>query len=203
MEAPIQMEQGVMLYDTKIHPHHRVQLARPEEVVACWQPLGPAVWFGKDPDFDRRFRETFAAEHAAAVEGRLFHWQLNAEGALALVLLLDQYPRNAFRDTARMYATDRLAVDVAKGALAAGFDAEVDPSLVLFFYLPFAHSEALDDQERSVALASRLPDPAPAHSRRHRDIVARFGRFPHRNMILGRVSTEEEIAWLADGGFAG
>jgi uncharacterized protein (DUF924 family) len=189
--------------DTITIPRRSAQLARPEDVVGFWQPLGPEVWFGKDPDFDRRFRDSFAAEHAAAAEGALSHWVRNATGALALVLLLDQYPRNAFRGTQRMYATDTLALAVATAAVAAGFDREVDPVLALFLFLPFAHSEALADQDRSVALCSWLDEPAPAHSRRHRDIVARFGRFPHRNAILGRLSTAAETEFLAAGGYAG
>jgi uncharacterized protein (DUF924 family) len=192
-----------MRSDTMINPRLVPQFARPEDVVAAWQPLGPAVWFGKDPEFDARFREAFAAEHEAAAAGRLHHWKLNAEGALALMILLDQYPRNAFRGTARMYATDTMARDAAAGAIAAGLDGGVEPQMRLFFYLPFAHSERLEDQERSVALAAHLEHPAPSHARRHRDIVARFGRFPHRNAVLGRASTAEEIEWLAAGGFAG
>jgi uncharacterized protein (DUF924 family) len=192
-----------MLHNTMIHPRLTAEFARPEDVVAFWRKLGPEVWFGKDPAFDRRFRETFAAEYRTATDGRLFHWKLNAEGALALVILLDQYPRNAFRGTSAMYATDGLALDAARDAVAAGFDRDVDPALALFFYLPFTHSEAPEDQERAVILASWLPDPAPQHARRHRDIIARFGRFPHRNAILGRHTTKAEAAWLADGGFAG
>lgn len=130
-------------------------------------------------------------------------WLATPEGALSLVLLLDQYPRNAFRGTTRMYDTDPLARIVADAALGLGHDKAVDPALSLFFTLPFGHSEHLADQERAVALCAVLPDPAPDHARAHRDIIARFGRFPHRNAILGRASTDEETDWLQAGGFAG
>jgi uncharacterized protein (DUF924 family) len=172
-------------------------------VVDFWRDSGPGRWFAKEPDFDRQFRERFLSWHEAAARGELAHWQAWDTGALALVLLLDQFPRNAFRGTPRMYATDAMARDVAAGAIDAGHDRAVETELQLFFYLPFAHSEALADQERSVALARRLGQPHLAHAEGHRDIVLRFGRFPHRNPILGRPTTPEEQRFLDDGGFAG
>lgn len=174
------------------------RLAEPGAVVAFWREAGPALWFAKDAGFDRAFRERFAAEHEAARRGRLAAWEAAAEGALALVLLLDQYPRNAFRGTPRMYATDEAARGVARGALAA-----LDPPMRLFLVLPFGHSEDPADQERAVALAAGLPPPSPERARHHRDLVRRFGRFPHRNAILGRASTPEERAFLDAGGYAG
>jgi uncharacterized protein (DUF924 family) len=170
----------MMFFDTTLHTRLEAHLSDPGAVTAFWKPLGHAVWFGKDPVFDQKFREAFKAEHGAAARGELMPWLATPEGALSLVILLDQYPRNAFRGTPRMYATD--------------------PG---FFYLPFAHSEHLPDQERSVVLCADLPEPGPSHSRGHRDTVARFGRFPHRNAILGRASTDEETDWLQAGGFAG
>jgi uncharacterized protein (DUF924 family) len=172
-------------------------------VVAFWREAGPNLWFAKDPDFDRRFRERFLALHEAAARGRLAGWLATPEEALALVLLLDQYPRNSFRDTPRMYATDPLARQMAKAAIEAGHDLAVGDDVAVFFYLPFAHSEELADQDRAVALAARLPPPNPEHSRRHRDIIRRFGRFPHRNPILGRTTTKEEQDYLANGGYKG
>lgn len=192
-----------MFFDHTLHQRLTAHLSPPEAVADFWKPLGPAVWFGKDPAFDRRFREAFATEHAAAGRGELMPWLASPEGALSLVLLLDQYPRNAFRGTLRVYVTDALARVVADAALELGHDRSVDAGLRGFFYLPFAHSERLPDQERSVALNAELPEPAPSHSRRHRDIIAQFGRFPHRNAVLGRASTPEEADWLAAGGFAG
>jgi uncharacterized protein (DUF924 family) len=172
-------------------------------VVSFWTEAGPALWFAKDPAFDARFRDRFLLEHEAAARGELQHWLSTPDGALALVLLLDQFPRNAFRETARMYDTDAMAREVARRAFAAGYDREVAMNLRKFFVLPFAHSEDLADQERSVALARRIGAEDLAHAEHHRDIVRRFGRFPHRNAILGRESTPAEKEYLANGGYAG
>jgi uncharacterized protein (DUF924 family) len=172
-------------------------------VVQFWRDAGPKMWFAKDADFDRRFREHFLEHHEAAARQELMDWLATAEGALALVLLLDQFPRNAFRDTPRMYATDELARDVADQAIAAGHDRAVPEELALFFYLPFGHSEALSDQERCVGLAARLGQPSHGRSQHHCDIVRRFGRFPHRNAILGRTTTAEEQRYLDEGGYQG
>jgi uncharacterized protein (DUF924 family) len=122
---------------------------------------------------------------------------------LALVLLLDQFPRNAFRGTSRMFASDAMAREVASAAIDAGHDRAVEAGLQVFFYLPFAHSENLADQERSVALNLRLGEPGLSDAEGNRLIVKRFGRFPHRNPILGRAMTPEEQLFLDEGGFAG
>jgi uncharacterized protein (DUF924 family) len=175
----------------------------PVAVVDFWRDSGPARWFAKDPAFDREFRERFLSWHEAAARGKLAHWQAAATGALALLLLLDQFPRNAFRGTPRMYATDTMARTLAAAAIDAGHDRAVETELQFFFYLPFAHSEALADQERSVALARRLGQPHLAKAEGHRDIVLCFGRFPHRNPIFGRPMTPAEQRFLDDGGFAG
>jgi uncharacterized protein (DUF924 family) len=184
---------------------YREAAAPPEarEVVAFWEGAGPALWFAKDDDFDRRFRERFLALHEAAARGELDGWNATPEEALALLILLDQFPRNAFRDTPRMYATDAAARKLADAAIAAGHDRFVAPELQAFFYLPFGHSEELADQERAVELCSRLGGRNLQQAEHHRDIVRRFGRFPHRNAILGRVSTPEEVHYLAHGGYAG
>jgi uncharacterized protein (DUF924 family) len=172
-------------------------------VVSFWIEAGPALWFAKNPEFDARFRGRFVREHEAAARGELQHWQDTPDGALALVLLLDQFPRNAFRGTPRMYDTDALARQVARQAFEARFDREIAMELRKFFVLPFAHSEDLADQERSVALARRTGADDLAHAEHHRDIVRRFGRFPHRNAILGRESTPAESEYLANGGYGG
>jgi uncharacterized protein (DUF924 family) len=192
-----------MIFDTTLQGRLVAHLTPPDAVAAFWAPLGMEVWFGKDPAFDRQFRELFALQHQAAAAGELMPWLTSPAGAFSLVILLDQYPRNAFRGTPRMYATDALARLVADAALAQGHDRQFGTDLRGFFYLPFAHSEDLADQERSVALCAGLPEPGPSHSRGHRDTIARFGRFPHRNPILGRKMTPEEADWLAAGGFAG
>ena len=167
-------------------------------VVEFWRQAGPGMWFAKDPAFDQRFRESFLTLHEAAARGELAHWMKAPESALALVLLLDQYPRNSFRGTPRMYATDPLARQMAAQAIAAGHDRVIEAPLRLFMYLPFGHSENLADQDRSVELARTLPDPSVERAEHHRDIVRRFGRFPHRNAILGRVSRPEEQRYLAE-----
>ncbi len=171
-------------------------LAETTTVLTFWREAGPNRWFAKDPDFDRQFRERFLSQHEAAVRGELAHWLTTADSALALILLLDQFPRNAFRNTPRMYDTDALARDIAETAIAVGYDREVDAAVQFFFYLPFGHSEQLADQDRSVALARRLGEPVLSHAEHHRDIIRRFGRFPHRNAILERTSTTAEHTFL-------
>lgn len=168
-----------------------------------WREAGPSRWFAKNADFDRQFRERFLSLHEAAARGELAGWLATSDGALALLLLLDQFPRNAFRGTPRMYASDAMARDAATAAIDAGHDGMFPAELRLFFYLPFGHSENLADQERSVALNRRLGQPHLSHAERHRDIVRRFGRFPHRNPILGRTMTQEEQRFLEEGGYTG
>lgn len=178
-------------------------LAEAAGVVAFWREAGPARWFQKDEAFDREFRARFLDLHVAAAARRCDDWLDTAEGALALLLLLDQYPRNAFRGTARMYATDALAREHARRTLAAGFFEQIEPGLRLFVCLPFAHSEDLADQDLSVELNAGLGPDALSHAQGHRDIVRRFGRFPHRNPLLGRDTTPDEAVFLCEGGFAG
>jgi uncharacterized protein (DUF924 family) len=172
-------------------------------VVAFWRDAGEKRWFSKDAAFDAEFRRRFMAHHEAAAAGALGGWQADAEAALGLVILLDQFPRNCFRGTPRVYATDAQARAATGAAINAGFDLRTEPALRLFFYLPYSHSESLADQDRAVELAARLPGNSHAHALGHREIVRRFGRFPHRNALLGRTSTQEELAYLAAGGFAG
>jgi uncharacterized protein (DUF924 family) len=172
-------------------------------VVDFWREAGPALWFAKDPAFDQRFRERFLTSHEAAARGELDHWLATPNGALALIILLDQFPRNAFRGTRRMYATDSLAQRAADRAIRAGHDRAVEPAMQLFIYLPFGHSEDLRDQERAVELCKRLGQPTLKRAEGHRDIIKRFGRFPHRNAILGRPPRPEEQKFLAEGGFPG
>lgn len=162
-------------------------------------------WFARSEAFDREIARRFSAVHADAATGRLDHWQGDAEGCLALVLVLDQFPRNMFRDTPRAFATDAKARAVAAHAVATGLDRDLHQRGRQFLYLPFEHSENLADQERCLALMKTLPgwqaeNSAYDWARRHCDIIARFGRFPHRNAILGRVSTPEEERFLAQPG---
>ncbi|HUD40508.1 MAG TPA: DUF924 family protein [Dokdonella sp.] len=173
------------------------------DVVAFWREAGPQRWFDKDAAFDARFRERFLDAHFAAARGELDDWRARPEGVLALLLLLDQFPRNAFRGSAHTVATDPLARRIARDALAQGLDQAIEAELRLFCYLPFAHSEDLADQDRSVQLMRDLGEEPLAHAENHRAIVRRFGRFPHRNAMLGRETSAEEAAFLAGGGFAG
>ncbi|MBB1087807.1 DUF924 domain-containing protein [Lysobacter sp. SG-8] len=176
----------------------------PSEVVTFWRDAGVERWFGKDETFDDMCEMAFedAVEDAAA--GKAEHWMDSAEGALALVLLLDQMPRNIHRDSAQAYAHDALARQYADQAIERGYDVEVDPTLQVFFYLPFEHSEDLEDQQRSVELHQNLVgEDADKWAVLHKDIIERFGRFPHRNAVLGRETTAEEQAWLDAGGFKG
>lgn len=177
--------------------------AQAAAVVDFWREAGPKRWFAKDDAFDRSFREGFASDFEIAAKGGHRDWLATADGALALLLLLDQYPRNSFRNTPQMFATDALAREAASAAIAAGRDRAVDDQLASFFYLPFEHSEDLADQKRAVALCERLGGEALKYAIIHCDVIKRFGRFPHRNAILGRVSTPEEEQFMKDGGFAG
>jgi uncharacterized protein (DUF924 family) len=173
------------------------------EVVDFWHDAGPSRWFAKSDAFDAEFLSRFSAAHQAAARGELDHWIGDADGALALLVLLDQLPRNAWRNNPHMLATDGLALAVAKKAIDAGFDRQFATELRAFFYLPFMHSEVLAEQERSVELNAALDANTQRFAVLHRDIVARFGRFPHRNRMLGRRTTAEEQKFLDEGGFAG
>ncbi|MCZ8314631.1 DUF924 family protein [Phreatobacter sp.] len=173
------------------------------EVVAFWREAGEDAWFTKDEAFDARFRERFWEAHFAAARRALDGFMASPEGALALMILLDQFPRNAFRGTGHMYATDPLALSFAGIADKRGDAAHVDPALRVFLSLPYSHSEVLADQDRAVDLTRAIGGDTHAHAIGHRDVIARFGRFPHRNAMLGRTTTAEEHAFLDGGGFAG
>ena len=172
-------------------------------LVAFWQAAGPARWFRKDAAFDDEFRAHFLRAYEAAFRGELDDWAQDAKGALALLILLDQFPRNAFRGTPRMFESDAKARDVARQALRRGFDVRADEQLRNFFYLPFMHSEQLADQDLAVELVRKLGGEALRYATIHRDVIERFGRFPHRNALLGRATTPEEQRFLDDGGFGG
>lgn len=172
----------------------------PKDVLDFWyDPANQPFWFKKSATFDEAVRQRLGDAHAAAAAGRLDNWRTTPEGALALVILLDQVPRNIHRGTARAFATDGAALAIAAAAIDDGLDRQLDSDQRLFLYLPLEHSEELEDQERSVALFTaignaRLTD----YAVRHRDIIARFGRFPHRNALLGRASTAEELRFLEE-----
>jgi uncharacterized protein (DUF924 family) len=180
-----------------------MSLEAPAAIVAFWREAGPDRWFKKDAAFDDEIKRRFLATHEAAAAGRLTDWEQSAEGALALLILLDQFPRNMFRSEARAFATDPLARAVTSRAILNGFDGAF-PNMRGFFYLPFEHSENLADQERGLALYKAVGDEDGLKwAVLHADIIRRFGRFPHRNAVLGRVTTPDEQAFLDGGGFAG
>lgn len=165
------------------------------------------VWFKKDPAFDDAIRRRFLEDVKRALAGELDAWRQQPRSCLALVLLLDQLPRNLFRGNARCFEGDRAALDIAYYAIDRGYDQQVLPVERMFFYLPLEHSENLVDQERSVELVRSLYAAAPDmfkstldYAHRHRDVIQRFGRFPHRNEVLGRETTTEEAAFLQQPG---
>ncbi|MDB6178387.1 DUF924 family protein [Paracoccus sp. Z330] len=175
---------------------------RIRETLVWWQDAAEN-WFSQSPAFDVAFRTGFAPLHGAAMAGELADWQNTPEGCLALLILLDHYPRNAFRGTRDMYHADPQALSVARHAWRQGFIDRVPRDLCLFMLLPFAHSEALEDQDQSVALHRRYLPSGLHRAKRHRDIIARFGRFPHRQPIFERALTPEETWYLNTGGFQG
>jgi uncharacterized protein (DUF924 family) len=181
------------------------------EVLDYW--FGPApdlasrrrLWFGKDPEVDAEIRRRFEGLYRSALAGELDAWLAAPESALALVVVLDQFPRNMYRDTGRAFAADAKALAFAQEALALGHDRQMLPVQRLFLYLPFEHSEGLADQHRSVKLFAALDDAAGLsdaydYALRHYCVIQRFGRFPHRNASLGRVSTPEERGFLEQPG---
>ncbi|MDD3517327.1 MAG: DUF924 domain-containing protein [Chromatiales bacterium] len=173
-------------------------MAEYREVLDLWfsEAVRP-LWFRSTPEFDARLRDRFLHVWEAAARGDLDHWRGSPEGALALVIVLDQFPLNMFRGEARSFSTEAMSREVAEQAIDKGWDRELDAAGKAFLYLPFMHGESLADQERSVQL---FRDAGLADNLRwaehHRDIIHRFGRFPHRNAVLGRENTPEESAWL-------
>lgn len=176
----------------------------PREVLDFWFAAGPERWFSKDAEFDAEIARRFGATVEAARKGRLDHWAKAPEGALALVILLDQFPRNIHRGSPRAYACDAQALALARDVVARGLDMDMPAEQRKWFYMPYMHSENLADQEACVELfrRSELTDNLP-HAIEHAEIIRRFGRFPHRNAVLGRRTTEAEQDYLDRGGFRG
>lgn len=172
-------------------------------VTTFWRQAGEDAWFEKNESFDADFRNRFLDLHLAAARRECDHWGDHAEGSLALMILLDQFPRNCFRGTGHMCATDPLARHFAAKAIAAGHDLVLDEDVRVFLYLPFEHSELLADQIRSVELTTAGASEYLKYAVEHRDIIQRFGRFPHRNRMLGRETTPDEQTFLDGGGFSG
>ena len=175
----------------------------PAGILAFWRDAGPERWYSRDDAFDAEVRRRFFGLWQRAAAGELSPWETSDDGALALVIVLDQFPRNIFRDDIRTYASDRLAREVAHRAVERGVDARIDPVLREFLYLPFMHSEHLADQLLCIELSRKAGLAESAKwAEHHADIIRRFGRFPHRNRILGRATTPEEQAFLDEGGFS-
>lgn len=178
----------------------------PQDVLAFWLGAGREKWFGGGPAFDAEVRAALLPAHEAAAGGALDGWRDSALGALAWIILMDQVPRNVFRGTPAAFAGDARALDAAEAAVARGFDQApgIPPALRTFFYLPFMHAEDAAAQARCLALYEALGHgEGIAYARIHKEAIDRFGRFPHRNAILGRDTTAEEQAYLDAGGFSG
>jgi uncharacterized protein (DUF924 family) len=175
----------------------------PADILAFWRDAGPDRWYTPDDAFDIEVRRRYLDLWQRAAAGELSSWEGSDDGALALVIVLDQFPRNLFRDDIRTYASDAHAREVASRAIERGVDGRIDAALREFLYLPFMHSEHLADQLRCIELSR-----AAGHTEslkwaeHHADIIRRFGRFPHRNRLLGRATTPEEQAFLDEGGFS-
>jgi uncharacterized protein (DUF924 family) len=176
----------------------------PEEILAFWREAGSERWYTKDAAFDAEVRRQFLGLWQKAAAGELSSWETSDGGALALVIILDQFPRNMFRGDPRTYSSDTQALEVASRAIARGADARIDAGLLEFLYMPFMHSEQLSHQQRCVELFRNTGNTDNiGYAQDHADILRRFGRFPHRNRILGRTTTPEEQAFLDSGGFSG
>lgn len=178
----------------------------PEEVLKFWlDEVGPDGWYKVEDALDNEIRARFRAAWDGAGEGRYSLWLTYPSGALAYIILTDQFPRNMFRGDSRAFSTDRVALAVAKAAVDRGWDLKIDEPARQFFYLPMMHSENLCDQERCVRLMhERMPEGGAAnllHARAHREVIRQFGRFPYRNAALKRADTATEAAYVAAGGY--
>jgi uncharacterized protein (DUF924 family) len=177
-------------------------ISTPADILAFWREAGEDRWYKKNDAFDAEVRRRYLDLWQQGVAGALSAWETSDDGALALVIVLDQFPRNIFRGKPEAFSSDAKALAVADRAIAHGADVRIDPTLLEFLYLPFMHSEALVDQLRCVELFQNSPDNLK-YAREHADIIRQFGRFPHRNRMLGRMTTPEEQAYLDAGGFSG
>ena len=176
----------------------------PGDILAFWREAGSERWYTKDAAFDEEVQRQFLGLWQKAAAGELSSWETSDDGALALVIILDQFPRNMFRDDAKAFSTDPQALEVASRAIARGVDTRIEPGLLEFLYMPLMHSEQMGDQQRCVELFRKAGNTDNiGYAQDHAEIVRRFGRFPHRNRILGRATTPEEQAFLDSGGFSG
>ncbi|MEO1139135.1 MAG: DUF924 family protein [Pseudomonadota bacterium] len=181
-------------------------MTAPEDVLSFWlDEVGPKGWYDTSPELDQMIRDKFLDTYEAACEGTHGLWLTYPSGTLAYIILLDQFPRNMFRDDGQSFATDKYALAAAKAAINRGWDMRIDEPARQFFYLPLMHSENLCDQDRCVRLiCERMSDDGESnllHARAHREVIRRFGRFPHRNEVLERTSSNAEKAFLEAGGY--
>jgi len=176
----------------------------PDDVISFWREAGAERWFKADADFDASIRARYLGLWEEARAGKCADWASSAEGILALIIVLDQFPRNIFRGSADAFATDPQARELTAQAIAQGFDQQIPADLRAFVYMPLMHSEDPKDQLRSLEVFRALGNANSLDfAQIHADIIRKFGRFPHRNTVLGRQTTAEEAAFLASGGFAG
>ncbi|MEM7289337.1 MAG: DUF924 family protein [Pseudomonadota bacterium] len=178
---------------------------QPSDILDFWTSVGSDGWWTRNDDLDREIIERFSELHSQAIDGKLDTWLKTGDGALAVIIVLDQFSRNMFRGSSRAFAQDAQALSIAKTAIASNLDEDARPDLKVFFYLPYEHSETIADQELSVKLQHSIGDEPEAMKAalQHREIIQRFGRFPHRNTVLGRHTTPAEQAYLDGGGFTG
>ncbi len=181
-------------------------MTTPEDVLSFWlDEVGPKGWYDTSEELDQKIRDRFLDAYERACDGTYALWLTYPSGTLAYIILMDQFPRNMFRDEAASFATDRHALAAAKAAINKGWDMRIDEPARQFFYLPLMHSENLCDQDRCVRLiCERMPQEGATnllHARAHRDVIRRFGRFPHRNSALGRSNTTLETTFLDGGGY--
>ncbi len=181
-------------------------MSDPEEILAFWlDEVGPSGWYESTPELDQKIRDRFMDTWQQAQDGALSLWLTHPTGVLAYVILLDQFPRNMFREDKRAFSTDMAALEAAKCAVKRGWDLRIDEPARQFFYMPMMHSENLCDQDRCVRLmVARMPETGRSnllHAKAHREVIRQFGRFPYRNSALERPSTGPETAFVNDGGY--
>lgn len=181
-------------------------LVKSEDVLSFWiEEAGQSAWYEASDELDETIRDRFLSTWEQAKTEELHRWPKDAKGALAYVVLLDQFPRNMFRGQARAFSTDKQALCAAKCAISKDWDMKIAEPQRQFFYLPLMHSESLSDQDRCIRLIKqRMPETGESnllHARAHREVIRRFGRFPYRNDALGRSSTAQEIAYMNSGGY--
>ncbi len=182
-------------------------MADAKEIIRFWvEEVGPEGWYNSTEELDAKIQERFGETWERAAAGEYHQWACDPEKSLALLILLDQFPRNMFRGSGRAFVTDRKALCVAKKAMVHGFDMRVPEPQRQFYYLPLMHSESLTDQERCVRLMkTRMPETGESnllHAKAHRDVIRKFGRFPYRNDALDRSPTNQELAYLNAGGYS-